>query len=175
VSVRHEDALETGGYGYFDSDSLEVAIARQYVGDEGQSDQDVTTRSPLQRDKLAELATLAHEYGHVRSYRNDPMAWQGFLDALARKRRIINELAGVVGEKLHGLSVHERQQRITMALYQGLGKDARARILEEEAKAWATGRQVLAEFGVTDFTHYDERTDSGLRRARSGLGIELPS
>lgn len=159
--------------GYFHPKHRTIAVTRPYYRSPSKEPTRESNAPPHlpQPDLLAELITLAHEYGHFRSWagRTDRAEYEVY-DAIAKRRDVIT--AEEVARMPKGLTKQEWNDRLRRALYDGLDDDARARILREETLAWEAGREVLAELGHTDFTLYDERTRTGLHNHRYRLGME---
>ena len=118
-----------------------------------------------------ELITLAHEYGHLMSYRGEtPRSEWDRYTAAASKR---GEVYAAACEHLpEGLPRAETNERIRRALREGLTDDERARIVAEESLAWRIGRAVLIELGLTDLSSFDKREREGLHAHRYRLGME---
>lgn len=120
---------------------------------------------------LAELITLAHEYGHLRSFLDRRSVWNLYDNARFLADWIRRQFAGICGELLSYSSGDERDQLIRRVLYQGLNDETRERILGEEEYAWGTGRKVLATLDLEDFSQYDARTETSLDSYRFSLGM----
>jgi hypothetical protein len=118
----------------------------------------------------AELITLAHEYGHFRSFRGARAEWELYNAAAERRGQIMSR----VDKATHDLGARERDGRMRQAVLAGLDDDARDRVIREESSAWRTGREVLVEFGWVDFALYDDRERRGLHAHRYRLGIDPP-
>ncbi len=124
-----------------------------------------------QPDLLEELLTLAHEYGHFRSWagRTERAEHELYYAVTTRRGAATDEATAQMPE---GLDVTEQNNRLRAALQAALNDDDRGRIMREEALAWEVGREVLVELGFDDLTRYDERTRTGLHFHRYRLGME---
>ncbi len=142
--------FHTGGCG-----DPQILIFRKWF----RSPPDVLTRdsnAPAgqpQPDLLIELITLAHEYGHVLSWKGatpkaEYTAYRRSLDLWESLRQSNNA---------HGDDE--------------LPKDDQQRILDEEALAWRLGRDVLTELGFDDFLKYDQRAIDGVQAYRTRFNI----
>ena len=118
-----------------------------------------------------ELITLAHEYGHLMSYRGRTQRadWDLYT-ASARRRGDIAER--VIAEMPTGLAPSAANELLRLSLYEGLGERDRSRIVAEESLAWRIGREALSELGHVDFQQFDRREADGLHAHRYWLGLD---
>jgi hypothetical protein len=84
--------------------------------------------------------TLAHEYGHERSYRN--------------------------GERT---AEYEQAIKVPWKEWPQLPTETRALILEEEQRAWMYARQVLGELGFSEWEAFERHRDKSLATYRARL------
>jgi len=121
-------------------------------------------------DLHEELITLAHEYGHLRSFlvETERREWTRYNDAAQHRAGIMRRVV----KQSRGLDGKEAGNRMRAALLAELADDDCERILREETLAWKIGREVLAELLMTDFKRYDERREQGLHAHRYRLGRE---
>jgi hypothetical protein len=146
----------------------EIAIGRDSYGT--RSDPDLEGLEPTA--VVAELITLAHEFGHVRSFIDDRSRWNLYDNARFLTIWIKRQSAGICGELLGGATEDERDQLIRRVLYQSLHDEARQRILDEEEYAWDVGRSILVRLGLEDFSQYDSRAEVSIDSYRFALGMK---
>jgi hypothetical protein len=177
----HYHGLMGGGLaGYFDHRENygrkmkpEIAISRPYYkapGHEPSRDSNAPPGEP-QPDLVGELFTLAHEYGHSRSWagRTEPAEYKLYDEVAKWRGAILDEES----QKLStSLSVHDQSEALRRALYDRLDEDARERIMREESLAWNIGREVLADLGYADIASYDATATKHLHNHRYRLGID---
>jgi hypothetical protein len=177
---RNVDKLRhdlNGATGWFDADieggCPNIKIYRLACGD------DIWTPSRFRGpdgahlpppDLHDELITLAHEYGHLRSFLVEPerQEWNQY-NAAAQRRDAIKDR---VAKQSRGIDGSQLDSRKRAALLAELSDDDYNRILREETLAWKIGRETLAELLMTDFVRYDVRREHGLHAHRYRLGRE---
>lgn len=174
--VRYSGRPGSGAAGMFYSTHFPkptILVMRPYYkppSDEPSRESDAPP--PLaQPDIHEEMITLAHEYGHFRSWAEfTDRAEYEIYDAVIKLRdAVANEEVARIPE---GLSKQARSDRLRTALYGALNDNARTRIVHEETLAWQVGRRVLADLGLQDFAVYDERARTGLHNHRYRLGMD---
>lgn len=119
-------------------------------------------------DLHEKLITLAHEYGHLRSFlvETERQEWNKYHAAAQRRDVIANRAA----KHPRGLDDKEIDNRTRAALFAELSDEDCDRIIREETLAWKIGRETLAELSMTDFVRYDVRQERGLHAHRYRLG-----
>lgn len=180
IFVHYHGLLGDGLAGYFHprdnfgwSMKPEIVIRRPYYkepDDEPARDSNAPPDKP-QPDLLAELFTLAHEYGHSRSWAGrTPAADYALYDEIAKRRDAIAD------EEFKQLDTSSpplaRNDDLRRALHARLSDDDRMRIIHEETLAWAIGREVLVGIGFEDLAGYDATTTRHLHNHRYRLGME---
>jgi hypothetical protein len=180
VWVHYGYWLEEGLAGYFDPRENrdrpmkpEIAIWRPYPKEPMEEPTRESNAPPdkPQPDLVAELHTLAHEYGHSQSWagRTPPDEYKLYY-AIAKRR---DEVVAEEKTKLpKGLSLLEINERLRRAVYARLDDDAHRRVIDEEALAWNIGREVLAEFEYPGLATYDAIIENRLHNHRYLLGME---
>jgi hypothetical protein len=122
---------------------------------------------------LAELATLAHEYGHFLSWKGrahepDPTRWDRQQECRFTWDKVWKELEGLAGER------DESDREISVPFRQRIVRELTAAqfdlIEEEEELAWANGRKELENLGWTDFELYRKREIMSLHNYRYRMG-----
>jgi len=128
-----------------------------------------------QPDLRSELLTLAHECGHMCSWKGRTPRDQWLIYAGVEMHRyevkteIDAELAGV---KPSITDLVERARWLSARMFERLTDDQRARIVHEETLAWQIGRELLARFGLTDFDGYEQHAELHVHNHRAQLGME---
>ncbi len=130
---------------YFDeSEGVEcgsIHMVRPFYGDPRTPSATRSAAAPADLappDILAELCTLAHEYGHAVSWR----AGNRTAEYVAATDRMFKLLDAAAGGRL---------------------TDEECSLIEaEERRAWANGRAMLGELGFADWAVFDERERAGL-------------
>jgi hypothetical protein len=122
-------------------------------------------------DLMAELCTLAHEYGHFRSYLDSVRhpTWLKYHEAV-RAREAIE--AAVRQSAAKSESTPALNNRLRAAIVARLEREQIELIIDEETLAWALGRDTLIALGFTDLAYYDERTRMGVHNYRYRLAID---
>lgn len=134
----------------------------------------VVGRDPQSLDPTGELITLAHEYGHFCSFRDDRVRWERYETAQFLTEWIIPRfLRSPFVEHISEVD----QLQIRQAVYQGLDDESRGLILDEEDRAWKLGQDTLEQLGIVDLQGYSARKLSGLEnhRRRLGMGDSWPT
>ena len=176
--VHYDGWADHGMAGYFDArvrDGLGpmIAITRPYYIEDAEVPRRESQAPPPlpQPDIERELATLAHEYGHLHSFlgRTPRDEWERY-DTIARLRSSVSD--ELTENMPDGLTAAEANERFRAELGARLGEEACSAIVREETLAWAIGREVLVELGVVDLSFFDERTRIGLHLHRYRLGID---
>jgi len=173
--VRYEGLAPNGEAGWFHPTYYPkptIIVMRPYYKEDDQPARDSNAPPPLAQPNIhEELITLAHEYGHFRSWAGrTERSKYNLYDVAAERRDAIT--AEVISKMPEGLSKQEHWERRRTAVRAALGADDLTRIIGEETLAWEVGREVLAELGLTDFALYDERMRRGLHYHRYRLGID---
>jgi hypothetical protein len=150
--------------------SPEILIYRPYYRSDAMPSRHCIEGQP-DPDLRAELATLAHEYGHFASYsgRTPRPDWDVYKQTAIDRNEVEEELAAPLRDK--GLTPTEFHDRVRTGLALRLGNDGIDRIVGEETLAWVIGREVLVEYGADDeyLDFYDNRTRIGLHNHRYRL------
>jgi len=179
VFVGYVGVVGNGEAGYFHSreDPVRkrkpmIAITRPYYkspGNEPTRESNAPSAS-AQPDLRAELFTLAHEYGHFRSWagRTERVEWDAYTAVAVRRDELTKQLHAESPDA-DGPTFNARLRE---AMQTKLSADDRDRIVREETLAWDIGREVLAELGLGDFHEYDERARNGLHNHRYRLGMD---
>ena len=97
---------------------------------------------------LADICTLAHEFGHYLSWAEKRADWPEYHAATLLR----DQTSDAGGDPAAALTLPQKEL-----------------ILEEEARAWRLGRTVLVELGFDDFGDYDGRP-TGAPRSGSAAG-----
>lgn len=145
VAVMYNGIPPRGEHGWFHPQNHPngrsfpvIHIARPYYSGDGRTPTQTVNNPDLPPpDLLAELLTLAHEYGHFRSWK-------------AGGRTAAYEAAVIALEK-----------QVDSASEPMLSEEQRELIRTEEETAWQIGRQILDSLGFDRWDAYDAR------RARS--------
>lgn len=176
----HYDGIMAGGQaGYFhardDGDrprKPEIAIHRPYYRDHDNPTPDSNApEGKPQPDLVEELFTLAHEYGHSRSWAGRTPRDQYALYYAAALHR--DEFAAAEWKRLDAsLPLAELCEKHRQALRAALSDDERRRIVDEEELAWKIGREVLVKLGFADLVRYDETATRHVHNHRYRLGID---
>lgn len=121
-------------------------------------------------DLEEELITLAHEYGHLVSFRSATPRpeWHRY-DESAKRRGAILERVADESDEIDGVELSELMRE---ALRAELTEDEKARIVHEESLAWDIGREALVDLGITDLSKFEARRRLGLHAHRYRLGLE---
>lgn len=180
ASVRF-GVLAYGAAGYFQPPNKDngpfkplISIHRPYYQEGQQPSRSRNLGAPAVMpapDILAELVTLAHEYGHLMSWkgRTRPEEW-GLYHAVAIKRDVAwNAAARALPKELECL---EWNNRMRDAMWTALSEDDRSRIVAEEEFAWAIAREVLEELGFGDWRMFNERCAREVHNHRYRLGLD---
>lgn len=150
-----------------------IAIRRPWYREPGDKpSRDSNAPSPNPQPNIAEeLITLAHEYGHSRSYavQTDPAEYAPYRDAAFLRDEVEREQAAALPEDLPVREWNERRRR---AVYDALSDDQRTRIMREEELAWKIGREVLVEYGFEGLDTYDRTAKHHLHNHRYRLCID---
>lgn len=125
-----------------------------------------------QPDLLDELITLAHEAGHLFSWkgRTPPGTWATYHES--EKRRDAFARAFVVEADDAQLVDPERTRWPGSKMLACLTDEERALIVDEEALAWSIGRELLQARSFDAFEIYDERARRGVHYHRVRLRID---
>jgi hypothetical protein len=94
------------------------------------------------------LVTLAHEYGHFRS-------WKDAGDGATSEYRAYKQAIAIRPMTPDAFSAKQKRM-----------------ILEEEERAWAYGRSALEELEFDDWPDFLRHRDESLQQYRTRLGIE---
>ena len=121
-------------------------------------------------DLQEELITLAHEYGHLRSFLGETQrqAWNQYNEIAQRRTNIMNRVV----DQSEVVNDSKVNSRLRTALLAELSDEDYDRIIQEETLAWRIGRETLADLLITDFKRYDIRRERGLYAHRYRLGRE---
>jgi hypothetical protein len=96
---------------------------------------------------LSDLIVFAHEYGHMRS-------WKDAADGTTPEWRAYFEAAGVRDADATKLSAAQAQL-----------------IMTEEGRAWDIGHEALRLLGFEDWTEFERRREIGLQGHRTTMGL----
>ena len=118
--------------------------------------------TPLELE--AELFILAHEAGHLRSFKTGGEKWRAYFAAALARDKIV---AGVDREPPTDFAMRSRA-----ATSAGLSTEQKNLIVEEEQLAWELGKELLRSAGMQDFVKYDESTRLGVHFHRYRLGMD---
>lgn len=114
-------------------------------------------------DIAHELMILAHEYGHLLSWKErTPRARWRQGNAATRKR---DEAWGTAPG-----TISERGARA----FPALTDEERALIVEEETTAWEIARELLDDLGFSEWDTFARDREESLQNTRLSLGIALP-
>lgn len=170
--VHYDGCMEPAGY-FHPHEGAEgfshptIAIRRPYYAGNGRTPTHKRNAgAPPQLpppDIGYELITLAHEYGHLMSWkgRTPRPAWDAY-NAVAIKR----------SEAEIGIADLASADSARIALRNALTDDERALILAEEELAWRIGRELLQQVGFHTWDAYEAREREGMHFHRYRLGIE---
>lgn len=178
VTVRYEDdPCASGRHGYFDShrhddtpSPPEIVVVRPWFTPPVTEPQRESGAPQKVSKILDELITLAHEFGHFRSYTTARERWLQFDDAVQHRQRVetVASLTAITTSQLPA----EQNEIIRHALRAALNDHERALIIDEEALAWDIARETLASLGFDKWEPFEARVRSGLHFHRWRLGIE---
>lgn len=153
--VRYESGGARSEAGWFhprdEFAGPEIVIVRPFYGNQTEPSDSRTDGQPV--DLLGELITLAHEYGHFRSWSDDRPRWDAYYAALLRREQVFDAAVG------DGAARWLEVARLVSSPEKQL-------ILEEEARAWRTGR---AHVPVGLLAEYDLRATAGVEAHRARL------
>jgi hypothetical protein len=152
-----------------------IAIYRPHYSEDGPT-RARSTGVELSDDELrAELATLAHEYGHLQSWRRSRdaggearEAWLAYQDTAVCRDAIQTRELERSGETFDKADFHTRLRAANLV---ELSAEDRQRIIDEETTAWRYGREVLVELGYDGLDEYDRRAAAGPKVYRYHLGM----
>jgi len=170
--------MSEGRNGHFDAKTDETPSAKPeiVIGRDSYLAKDRPDRGcngaslPTPPNLFEELITLAHEFGHYRSFREDRIRWERYASANFLITWISYRFVGV--DLFLEVPISKDGTSLRQAVYQGLDEQNRNRILDEEMRAWRIGRKILAQLGLIDFARYNEREQSGLQTHRRRLGMD---
>ncbi|HEY4238338.1 MAG TPA: hypothetical protein VGM88_00905 [Kofleriaceae bacterium] len=178
VSVRYEDdRSESGTNGYFDPHRYdtpsdpEIVIVRAWCTPPGNEPRRESDAPPplAQPDIPEELITLAHEFGHGRSFLTDTKRWLEYDDVSARLQIVQREASfTAISRSLVGTAANDAIRRVIL---ETLDDNERALIIDEEMRAWGIARETLAEAGYDGWARFQVREQRGLHFHRWRLGI----
>jgi|JI10StandDraft_1071094.scaffolds.fasta_scaffold06236_10 hypothetical protein len=121
-------------------------------------------------DLRHELLVLAHEFGHLMSWkgRTPRATWERY-NAVAIKREKLNSEAL---EAAQAVPEDAQAQYVIDALWRALTDEERALILTEEALAWDVAREALAALDFAEWPEFDRERDKSLHIHRYRLGLD---
>ena len=153
--VHYEGRGERGEAGWFHPrDELagpEIVIVRPFYGNATEPSDSRTDGQPV--DLQSELVTLAHEYGHFRSWSDDRPRWNAYYAALLHRDRVYDDAVG--DDAARWLEVARR-----------LSLEEKHLILQEEERAWTTGRAHVPGWLLAG---YDVSATAGVEEHRARL------
>lgn len=121
-------------------------------------------------DLKKELIVLAHEFGHLMSWKGrTPRAeWECYYAVATKRNQVVSE------SKKAARAVPEDQQTQFQidALRRALTDEERALVLTEEALAWDIAREALAALEFADWPAFDREREQSLHVHRYRLGLD---
>jgi hypothetical protein len=146
-----------------------ITIVRPYYREATTPHKERNNGAPV--DLMKELITLAHEYGHFRSWRAETTraTWQAYL-AAAIKRDATREASDASAPESEDGEARNRRRRAVVA--ETLTEEEKSLIVAEEKLAWKIGRATLVELGFTELGLYDARARHGVHCHRYRLGLD---
>lgn len=162
--VLYKGASPAGEAGWFDAphrtgELPSITIVRSHYIQVDEPHEGRNDGGPV--DIPSELITLAHEYGHFRSWlcETPRPQWETYLKA-AKAR-----------DKAYGLDM-AGEFKVIPTWTSRLPDAQKQLILEEEGKAWSIGRRVLTELDFEAWAAYEKGERLGLHNHRYRLGLD---
>ena len=111
-------------------------------------------------DITHDLMILAHEVGHLRSWKGrTPRAQWDLYNAAAKKRDEAWDAAWSTGDDARARA------------FAAISDQERALIVEEEALAWEIARELLVDLQFTDWARFEQERATSLLNTNISLGI----